>query len=152
MGMFLGGMGVGLGLMYLLDPDRGGKRRAMLRDRGAWIAHRSGRLVARTGRDLGQRARQKLMGAVHRSQRHGSDHVSAVSSAFGSSASMLDSQEAPMPWRPEGRSSTDWTPAFHLLSTVVGFVAVAVAARLAKRIETQLGPDALRTAEYAMTP
>ena len=31
--LFLSGLGVGLGLMYLLDPNQGARRRALLRDR-----------------------------------------------------------------------------------------------------------------------
>jgi hypothetical protein len=30
---FIGGMGVGASLMYMLDPDRGSRRRALVRDK-----------------------------------------------------------------------------------------------------------------------
>jgi nucleoside-diphosphate-sugar epimerase/osmotically-inducible protein OsmY len=57
----IGGIGVGGALMYLLDPDRGRRRRAYLRDQAVHAAHVVGDSVApgasSIARDLGKRAR-----------------------------------------------------------------------------------------------
>jgi hypothetical protein len=47
----------GAGLMYLLDPDGGRRRRARMRDRLVSAAHRTGHAVDSTSRDVGNRAR-----------------------------------------------------------------------------------------------
>jgi len=41
--------------MYLLDPDRGRRRRALLRDKGAWAARKTGECWEVTTRDLRNR-------------------------------------------------------------------------------------------------
>ena len=38
----LGGIGIGAALMYLLDPDRGRRRRALVRDKAVHFARVSG--------------------------------------------------------------------------------------------------------------
>jgi uncharacterized membrane protein len=43
--------------MYLLDPDRGARRRALVRDRGVHALHRVVSLLDKAGRDLGYRTR-----------------------------------------------------------------------------------------------
>ena len=47
----------GAGLMYLLDPDGGRRRRARVRDQLVRAAHRTGDAVDATSRDVGNRAR-----------------------------------------------------------------------------------------------
>jgi len=47
----------GAGLMFLLDPDRGRGRRALVRDQLVRAAHRTGDAVDATSRDVGNRAR-----------------------------------------------------------------------------------------------
>ena len=54
--LLLGGAGLGAGLMYLLDPDYGRRRRAVLRDGLASAAVRATRRVNLAARDLGHRA------------------------------------------------------------------------------------------------
>jgi hypothetical protein len=51
------GAGVGAGLMFLLDPDRGKRRRALLRDRVIHLAHESGDAADVVGRDVPNRVR-----------------------------------------------------------------------------------------------
>jgi hypothetical protein len=63
-GTFTRGFLVGVGLMYLMDPTEGGRRRARVRDKGARAWHRSSRIVGKTGRDLRNRARGRIAGAV----------------------------------------------------------------------------------------
>ena len=53
----LGGVGLGVGLMYLLDPDRGNRRRAMIRDAATRTVHQTGNAIGVTSRDLRHRTR-----------------------------------------------------------------------------------------------
>ena len=64
----LGGLGLGAGLMYLLDPDRGVKRRAMLRDKCVHKMRQVGDAASSVGgacRDLGNRSYGLLAEAKH---------------------------------------------------------------------------------------
>lgn len=51
------GMGLGAGLMYLLDPARGRRRRAVLRDKIVYTANRSLAAADVTARDVSNRSR-----------------------------------------------------------------------------------------------
>ena len=51
------GAGAGAGLMYLLDPDQGNRRRALMRDRIARARHLTGDAMDATSRDMRNRAR-----------------------------------------------------------------------------------------------
>jgi BON domain-containing protein len=53
----LGAAVVGAAAMYLLDPDGGGRRRALVRDQLVHAAHRAEDVAGTTSRDLGNRAR-----------------------------------------------------------------------------------------------
>jgi hypothetical protein len=56
-GLALGaGLGIGTGVMYLFDPDRGKRRRALLRDKLVWIQRKTGECIEVTSRDLNNRA------------------------------------------------------------------------------------------------
>ena len=62
-GLFAAGLMMGAGLMYLLDPDRGRRRRARLRDRfvhGAHEAERLGDSTAASARHIRNRGRGLL--------------------------------------------------------------------------------------------
>lgn len=48
-------IGLGAGLMYLLDPDRGRRRRAIVRDKAASLYKDTERFMAKAGRDLRNR-------------------------------------------------------------------------------------------------
>jgi uncharacterized membrane protein len=54
-GLFTG-LGVGVGLMYWLDPERGRRRRARLRDRVVHAAHAGADAAGMTARDVAHRA------------------------------------------------------------------------------------------------
>jgi BON domain len=54
-GAALTGLGVGIGLMYFLDPGRGRRRRGILRDKLAHTAHLGIDAAGATGRDLSHR-------------------------------------------------------------------------------------------------
>jgi osmotically-inducible protein OsmY len=53
----LGGLGVGALLMYVLDPQRGARRRALARDKATKLRHRAGETLAARSRDLRNRSR-----------------------------------------------------------------------------------------------
>jgi uncharacterized membrane protein len=56
----IAGMVVGAGAMYLLDPDRGTRRRSLLWDQGVHVSHKLGDGLASTARD----ARNRTAGAA----------------------------------------------------------------------------------------
>ena len=57
------GVGVGAGLVFLLDPDRGSRRRALIRDKVVRAGRTSRNAVDATGRDLGNRMTGLMAGA-----------------------------------------------------------------------------------------
>ena len=52
----LGGLALGAGLMYYLDPDRGRRRMALVRDKATHLTHVTRDAVGAKGRDLRNRA------------------------------------------------------------------------------------------------
>lgn len=56
----LGGIGVGAGLMYLLDPDRGNRRRALIRDKMVKLNRQTQEAVGGRVHDIGNRAKGML--------------------------------------------------------------------------------------------
>jgi osmotically-inducible protein OsmY len=60
-GKLISALLAGAGLMYLLDPDRGARRRALVRDKAVHARHKLGGFGATT-RDLRNRARGTLAG------------------------------------------------------------------------------------------
>jgi uncharacterized membrane protein len=54
--LFLGGIGLGAGLMYIFDPDKGRRRRATARDAAHHIANALDDAAGKTSRDLSNRA------------------------------------------------------------------------------------------------
>jgi osmotically-inducible protein OsmY len=55
--MLLGGLGLGAALMYVLDPERGKRRRALVRDKAVRAAHKASDRIDARSRDLRNRAR-----------------------------------------------------------------------------------------------
>ncbi len=51
-GALMTGLGIGAGLMYFLDPERGGRRRAIVRDRMMHTANRSSDALRAVRRDM----------------------------------------------------------------------------------------------------
>jgi hypothetical protein len=51
------GAGVGAGLMYLLDPQGGGRRRAVARDKSVSVLKQGGKAAAKTSRHLGNKTK-----------------------------------------------------------------------------------------------
>ena len=58
--VFLGGMGLGAGLLFILDPQLGGARRAWVRDKMGRGVHVFGRFLDRRVRDLRNRAQGRV--------------------------------------------------------------------------------------------
>jgi hypothetical protein len=54
--VFLAGLATGAALMYFLDPDRGGRRRALLRDQAVGISNDVREAINNTTEDLSNRA------------------------------------------------------------------------------------------------
>jgi hypothetical protein len=52
----LAGMAIGAALMYLLDPEQGGRRRSLLRDKFVALSNDAADVLGKTSRDLRNRA------------------------------------------------------------------------------------------------
>src|SRR5881227_3819370 len=52
----VGGVGLGAALMYIFDPDRGKRRRALIRDKVEAAGNKIGDKAEKMGRDLSNRA------------------------------------------------------------------------------------------------
>ncbi|HKX82644.1 MAG TPA: YtxH domain-containing protein [Pyrinomonadaceae bacterium] len=57
----LGGVGAGAALMYLLDPDRGNRRRALIRDKAVSLNRRARKAFSGKVEDLGNRAKGLML-------------------------------------------------------------------------------------------
>lgn len=53
---FLCGLGAGVGLMYFLDSNRGGRRRALVRDKAVGLSNDASEAISGTAADLSNRA------------------------------------------------------------------------------------------------
>jgi hypothetical protein len=56
----LGGLGLGAAAMYLLDPNGGRRRRALIRDKAVGLSNDLRQTVEARSRDLGNRAKGLL--------------------------------------------------------------------------------------------
>jgi hypothetical protein len=56
----LGGMAAGAALMYLFDPNGGGRRRALMRDKAIGLSNDAADAIASRSRDLRNRAQGVL--------------------------------------------------------------------------------------------
>ena len=54
--MLLGGLGLGAALMYVLDPERGKRRRAVVKDKAVRVTNRTGNALGAKSRDWKNRA------------------------------------------------------------------------------------------------
>ena len=54
--VFISGLGLGAGAMFLLDPDRGRRRRALIKDQAIHISNTSRETLEKRTRDLRNRA------------------------------------------------------------------------------------------------
>ena len=69
------GAGLGAGLMYLLDPQGGRRRRAVARDKTVSALNKGGDAVRKTSRDLGNRTKGLVAKAGSRLHRNGGAEV-----------------------------------------------------------------------------
>jgi uncharacterized membrane protein len=51
----IGGFGLGAGLMYMFDPDRGKRRRAQVRDKARHLTNKTDDAIGKTSRDIANR-------------------------------------------------------------------------------------------------
>jgi uncharacterized membrane protein len=58
----IAGVGIGAGLMYILDPDRGNRRRALMRDKLVSSINKTGDAIGATSRDVAYRTRGLMAG------------------------------------------------------------------------------------------
>jgi osmotically-inducible protein OsmY len=52
----VGGVGLGAALMYIFDPDRGGRRRALIRDKAVAAGNKANDVAGKISRDVRNRA------------------------------------------------------------------------------------------------
>src|SRR5262249_20413574 len=82
----LTGLGLGVGLMYFLDPERGRRRRALIRDKVAHATHVGNDAVGAFGRDISHRLAgvgARARGALHTGSVDDSVLVERVRSRMG---------------------------------------------------------------------
>lgn len=81
----LAGAGVGAGLLYLLDPNAGARRRALARDQAMSTLHRTQDFLGKAGRDMRHRARGMAAAGTRLLPEHVSDEtlVERVRSKMG---------------------------------------------------------------------
>lgn len=75
----LGGVGLGAGLMYLLDPDGGRRRRAVARDKTVHGLKVSGKAVRKTSADMGNRTKGLVAKAGSHLRKAGSEDDQVLS-------------------------------------------------------------------------
>lgn len=69
----LTGVGIGAGLMYLFDPDRGNRRRALMRDKAIGLSNDATDTIQGKAKDL----RNRAQGYVHEARSLMSDAATA---------------------------------------------------------------------------
>lgn len=115
----LGGVGVGAALMYLLDPNRGALRRALMRDKLEYALHLASVAAGATSRDLVRRARDVRDRALGgRNGDHG--HPESVDDANDLAAGVEPSMETTGNGARRPPTVDDWTPAARLLTSIAG--------------------------------
>ncbi len=77
-------LGIGAGLMYLLDPEKGEGRRAQLRDKVATLQHDAERLWAERGPEVVERAQGLVSEATRRLSEATGQGAAGPSSTAGS--------------------------------------------------------------------
>jgi hypothetical protein len=69
------GLGMGAGLMYLLDPQAGGRRRALVRDKAVSAYSSGSDVVRKTSRDLGNRSKGLAAGVRSKLKKDDADDL-----------------------------------------------------------------------------
>lgn len=71
----LTGLGIGAALMYLLDPEGGNRRRALLRDKAVKLNRQTKETIEGTVRDLSNRAKGTFHGIRSTIENDRNDHT-----------------------------------------------------------------------------
>jgi hypothetical protein len=106
----VGSAALGAATMFVLDPDKGGRRRALARDKADWVARRTSEVADAAARDFGRRIQN--VGAETARRLRGNDHPA-------DDVRIPALQGAP---RRDARSLTrrSWTPAGRFGATIGG--------------------------------
>lgn len=92
----VGGLGLGAALMYLLDPDRGRGRRALIREKAEDAANKAGEYAEKMSRDIRDRASEVV--AETKAIFKGADNQLDLNAAEDDFASL---QSTPVPFGSE---------------------------------------------------
>lgn len=84
--MVLGGIGAGMLLMYMLDPQQGRRRRALVRDKAVKVKNKTANTIGKKSRDLRNRAQGVLAGAKKIMPGNGKEESTAIENTQESSA------------------------------------------------------------------
>jgi len=137
-GTFAGGLVLGAGIMYLMDPNRGAKRRARI-EKNATRAFDRARHVAENVADEARHFADGARDIVHRK-----DLEEGIESAVEWSRDHL---------QPAARIASNWRSTARILSGIAGLTAFAYGVRRAMHARHESDesfPSELRTPEYVM--
>jgi uncharacterized membrane protein len=122
--MLLTGVGVGVGLMYLLDPSLGRRRRAMIADQATGLTHRAGDTITGAAQDLSNRAK----GLMHETTGMVQGAASKVTSMFsgGDGADQGNRGAARATGRDDAEIADEpWSPTTRMIVGTAGGALVA---------------------------
>lgn len=89
------GVGLGAGLMYLLDPQSGRRRRAVAKDKAVSVLKEGGTALGKKSRHLGNRGKGLVLEATSKLRnRNGEDHPEAQELADETTGSQEDGASA----------------------------------------------------------
>jgi uncharacterized membrane protein len=134
----LGAAGIGAALMYFLDPDRGARRRALVRDKFVHAAHVTGDTASTAGRDIANRTRG-VIARVRSSTSNGEELADHIVESHADERNELVRRED----EPENREldilQENWSPATRVLSGAAGGILALYGAQRRDGIGAALG-------------
>lgn len=95
----IGSAALGGGLMYILDPDRGRRRRALVRDKVASAWNRSGETISKTSRDIANRAKGAAFETTRPLRKRAEERFDRTRQAGHETRFALLRQDWPPAWR-----------------------------------------------------
>jgi uncharacterized membrane protein len=132
----LGAAGIGAALMYFLDPDRGARRRALVRDKVVHAAHVTGDSASATRRDIANRTRGVIARVLP-------DRSTDYSSGDNLVEGHADDRYADEETTPQNREldilQDHWSPATRALSGAAGGILALYGAQRRDGLGAALG-------------